>query len=449
MKLMIKSSRMFKSLLLAGLLAGPMLAFNTMAQSREDIHWSPQNIFTDESGNPYAYWDDAINWGGGVVPVVLDTNQVNTYYNAAFDSAAVTCLVTNNTQVTGIGQLMAGFGGGGTLVITNGAHFQAGFCFGGQWTGIGFVNGPGTLIVGPGSDFTCASHLWVGQGTANQGTVIINGGTLHIPNGQLGVSWNGIGGTNYITITNGGALYMSQWSSQTLGAPGSGSANIGIMDIGANSQVVITNNQLGFMNTLVTNGQLIAFGGLGTISAVYNPSANITILTGLAPSGSDTPVFSLQPSNSIVSVGGTATLKAAASPATGYQWLFNSAPLADGGGISGSHTATLTISNFKAAQAGIYSVVATNANPVSQNDRNYASSQGVSVTAESFNLYPVITINGVNGNTYVVQYTTSLTPPVTWTPLATNTVGTLPAYVVDTATPMSIKRFYRVIQQLP
>jgi hypothetical protein len=443
MKQMMNSSRMFKSLLLASLLAGPMLAFNAMAQNREDINWAPSDIFTDGNGNQYAYWDDTNNWVGGVVPVVYDTNQANTFYNAAFDSDTVTCVVTNDAQV---GQLMAGFGGGGTLEITNGAQFQAGFSFGGIWTGIGFVAGPGTLIVDPGSDFTCASHLWVGQGTANQGTVIINGGTLHIPNGQLGVSWNGIGGTNYITITNGGALYMSQWSSQTLGAPGSSSTNIGIMDIEANSQVVITNNQLGYMNTLETNGQLIAFGGLGKISAVYNPSANVTILTGLAPSGSDTPVFSLQPSNVIVTLGGTATLTATASPATGYQWLFNSAPLADGNGISGSKTATLTVANFNVAETGIYSVVATNANAASQNDRNYASSQGVSVTGESFTLYPVVTINGVNGNTYVVQYTTSLTQPVTWTSFSTNTVGAGPLYVVDTNSPLSMKRFYRVVQ---
>jgi len=242
---------------------------------------------------------------------------------------------------------------------------------------------------------------------------------------------------------------MSQWASPTLGAPGSSPTNIGIMNIGANSQVVITNNQLGYMNTLITNGQLIAFEGLGTVSAVYNPSANITVLTGLAPAGPDTPVFSVQPSNTIVSLGGTVTLTAAASPATGYQWLLNSAPLADGGGISGSHTSTLTVANFNAAEVGIYSVVATNAGAVSQNDRSFASSKAVSVSADSFNLYPVITIDGVNGNTYVVQYTTSLTPPVTWTPLATNTVGALPAYVVDTATPMSIKRFYRVVQILP
>jgi hypothetical protein len=442
MKRMINSIRPFKALLLAGLLVGPMFVLNAMAQSREDNHWSPQDISTDGSGNQYAYWNDSNNWSELVVPVVIDTNQTSTFFNAAFDSDAVTCLVTNDTEV---GQLMAGFGGGGKVEIANGAHFQAGFAYGGNWTGIGFVAGPGTLIVDPGSDFTCASHLWVGQGTANQGTVVINGGTIHIPNGQLGVSWNGIGGTNYIFITNGGALYMSQWSPQTLGAPGSGSTNIGIMDIGANSQVVITNNQLGYMNTLVTNGQLIAFEGLGTVSAVYNPALNITVLTGLAPIGSDTPVCSLQPSNSIVSLGAPVTFTAAASPATGYQWLFNSAPLADGNGISGSKTATLSIASLNAGETGIYSVVATNASAVSQNDRSYAFSQGVSLTAESINLYPVITINGINGNTYVVQYATSLTPPVAWTSFSTNTVGALPVNVVDTATPMSVKRFYRVV----
>jgi hypothetical protein len=445
MKTKINFSQTFNALLLAGLLAGPMLAFNAMAQTREDIQWSPLDTFTDESGNQYAYWDDANNWAGGVVPVVLDPNQGNTYYNACYNSI-VKCVVTNNTQVTGVGQLMCGFGGAGILDIENGAHFQAGFSYG-EWTGIGYVAGPGTLIVGPGSDFTCASHLWVGQGNANQGTVIINGGTIHIPSGQLGVSWSGIGGTNYIFITNGGALYMSQWAGQTLGYPGASITNIGIMDIGANSQVICTNNQLGYMNTLITNNQLIAFEGNGTISAVYNPALNITVLTGLAPAGPDTPVFSLQPSNSIAGLGGTVTLKATASPATGYQWQFNSAPLANGNGISGATTATLTVANFSAAEVGIYSVVVTNASPATQQDRNFASSQGVSVSADSFNLYPVITVNGINGNTYVVQYTTSLTPPVTWTTLATVTVGTGPQYVVDTATPMSISRFYQVIQQ--
>jgi len=446
MKKKISSFQLPKSLLVAGLLAGPILAFNAMSQNREDIQWSPLDTWTDGSGNTYAAWDDPNNWQGGAVPAVVDTNATSpAYFNAAYNSAII-CVVTNNTQVTGIGQLMCGFGGAGTLLITNGANFQAGFCYGGQWTGIGFVAGPGTLIVGPGSDFTCDSHLWVGQGTADQGTVDINGGTIHIPNGELGVGWNGIGGTNYITIENGGVLYLRDWAGKTLGAPGS-PGNIGIMNIGANSQVVITNNALSYMPVLIASNQLVAFGGQGQIQASYNPTLNITVLTAVAPPGPDTPVFSVQPTNLIVKLGSTATLSAAASPASGYQWMFNSSPLADGNGISGSHTANLTVANFSAAETGLYTVVATNASPASQNDRPYNSSQSVSVTAESFNLFPVVTINGVNGNTYVTQYATSLSGP--WTAFSTNTIGAGPLNIVDTTSPLSMTKFYRVIQTGP
>ena len=101
------------------------------------------------------------------------------------------------------------------------------------------------MIVEPGADFTCDSHLWVGNGLNNQGTVIINGGTAHVLQ-QLGVSWNGIGGTNYIYITNGSLIVFGAMGSPTLGYPGSSITNFGIMDIGANSQVVVTNNQFRF-----------------------------------------------------------------------------------------------------------------------------------------------------------------------------------------------------------
>lgn len=435
---------------MAGLAA--TLAIEASAQSRIDDHWSPLDTFTDQNGNTYGYWDDPNNWSLDFVPGVIDTNQSGPAYdNAAFDdnpSAPIYCIVTNTTQVTAVGQLMAGFGGGGTLVISNNAHFQAGFAYGGNWTGIGFVDGPGTLIVEPGADFTCASHLWVGQGTADQGTVIINGGTLHIPNGQLGVSWNGIGGTNYITITNGGTLYMSQWASSTLGAPGAAtSTNIGIMNIADDtSKVVCTNNILSYLPILETNNQLIGFGGVGSIQATYNPSLNITTIIALAPPGPPTPVFSVNPSSQVVALNGTATFTATASPETGYQWLFNSTPLTDGNGISGSTTATLTIQNFNVGESGVYSVVATNSagNP---QYRLFATSASATLSAQSVNLYPVITINGINGSTYVVQSTTSLTPPVTWTSFATNTVGTGPAYIIDTTSPLSIQKFYQVILQ--
>lgn len=446
MKKMVKSSRMLKALLLAGLLAGPMLAYNSMAATREDIIWAPSDVFTDGNGNQAAYWNEPANWNPAVVPLVVDTNQVSTFYNAGFNGSSVICVVTNDTKV---GQLMCGFGGAGVLEIYPGAHFQAGFSgFGDSWTGIGFVAGPGTLIVDQGADVTLGGHLWVGQ-NATLGTVVINGGTLHVPAGELGVGWNGNPGvTNYIFVTNGAAVYLRDWAAPTLGQPGQ-AGSIGIMDIGANSKVVITNNALSYMPVLIASNQLIAFEGNGTISAVYNPGNNTTVLTALPPAGPTTPVFSVNPSNAIVGLGGTVTLTSSASPATGYQWMYNSAPVANGGGISGATTATLTIANFSAAETGVYTVVATNA-AASPNDRGYTTSTAATVSADSFNLYPVITINGVNGNTYVVQYTTSLTPPpVTWTSFSTNTVGAGPLYVVDTNSPLSLKRFYRVIQTAP
>jgi len=439
MKRKISSFQPLKCLLLAGLLAASMLAFNAMAANREDIHWAPSNVFTDVHGNQAAYWNDPANWNPAVVPLVVDTNQVSTFYNAGFNGAAVTCAVTNDTQV---GQLMCGFGGGGVLEIYPGAQFQAGFSgFGDSWTGIGYVAGPGTLIVDQGADVTLAGHLWVGQNTTI-GTVVINGGTLHIPGGELGVGWNGNPGvTNYIFVTNGAAVYLRDWAGQTLGAPGQ-AGSIGIMDIGASSKVVITNNALSYMNAVITNHQLIAFEGLGTISAVYNPSANITVLTALAPQGPTTPQFSMNPSNAIVGLGGTVTLTASASPATGYQWMFNSAPLANGGGVSGATTATLTVANFSAAETGVYSVLATNS-AASPSDRSFTTSTAATVSADSFNLYPVVTINGVNGTTYVVQYATSVSGP--WTSFSTNTAGTGPILVVDTTSPLSMKKFYRVM----
>jgi len=446
MKRKINSPQLLKSLLLVGVLAGP-LAFNAMAATRVDIQWSPLDTWTDDTGtNTYAAWDDPNNWQGGVVPVVDDTNPAVTqpaFYNAAYNSPVI-CVVSNNTQVTPVGQLMCGFGGAGTLVVSNGAHFQAGFSgFGDSWTGIGYVSGPGTLIIDAGSDVTLAGHLWVGQGSAAQtGTVIVNGGTLHVPGGELGVGWNG--GTNYIYVTNGASVYLRDWAPNTLGAPGNTSAGaFGIMDIGANSQVVITNNATSMMNAVITNHQLIAFEGNGTIQAIYNPGNNTTVLTALAPPGPTTPVFSVQPTNVIVTLGGTATFTAAASPANSYQWMFNSAPLTNGNGISGATTATLTIANFKATETGVYSVVATNS-AASPSDRPYTSSQTATATGESFNLYPVITINGINGSTYVSQYATSASGP--YTSFSTNIAGTGPVNVIDTTSPLSMAKFYRVLQ---
>ena len=434
MKGIVKSSYHFNPLLLA-CLAG-LLSFNARA-GYDAATWAPLNIMTDGSGNHYAYWNDPANWNTGIVPTVTNSVDGNLWgvHFAESAGAIIPCVITNNTQV---GQLVVGdYGGGGYLIITNGASFAAGMA-GDIWTGVGFPNGPGTMYVGAGSTVTLGSHLWVGDGPGAQGTVIVDGGTVRIPNGQLGVSWNGIGGTNYITITNGGTLYMSQWSSQTLGAPGSGPSNIGIMDLEANSQVIITNNQLGFMQALETNGQLVAFGGSGVIMSIYNPALNTTILTPLAATPPQPVPFQL--TNVVTALGATATFVVPTNLGVTYtyQWVFNNQPLADGNGISGSKTAVLTITGVTAANVGDYAAL------VYLGSQPYQSAPAT-LSTESFTLYPVVTINGIPGNTYEVDYSISLSSPV-WTPLTTVTLSSFTQRVVDTATPKELTRFYRVVQ---
>jgi len=445
MKRKLSTFQPLKCLLLAGLLAAPMLVFNAIAS---DNKWAPVNISTDGSGNQSAYFADASNWSLAAVPANGDGNRVIINGTLGTPGTYVACIVTNS--MNDLYQLIMGYDGtvgGGNLIITNGAQVSFGVASG-EWTGVGFPNGPSTLYIGPGCSFTCGSHLWVGQGTNNgnpaQGAVIIDGGRLSLPNGQLGVGWNGTGGTNYITLTNGGRAFLSQWAAPTLGLPGNNS--LGIMNIADNSSyVVVTNNVTGFFNTLVTNKQLIAYGGQGKISWSYNPLLNITTINATAPTNQFTPIITAQPTNQVVALGGTASFHVQISNVpVNYQWMFNGSPLADGGGISGSKTATLTISGVTLAQIGSYSVMATNTTHSDQ----FVLSSSASLSTSGINLYPVVTINGVPGNTYVTEYTASLTPPVTWTPFATNAVGSFaPVYVVDTNSPMAVRRFYHVVPQ--
>ena len=185
----------------------------------------------------------------------------------------------------------------------------------------------------------------------------------------------------------------------------------------------------------------------GTIAWSYSSANNLTTVFAVpAFNPLFTPIYSVQPSNIVASIGGTVTLNALVSNVpVNYGWYFNGSAIANGNGISGANTANLTITGITAAQTGSYSVYATNSN--AGDSLYYTLSSSVSVSAQSFGLYPVVTLNGTVGNTYVVQYTSSLSGTPTWTSLSTNTTISSPQYVPDFSAPLNGSRFYRVIQQ--
>jgi|GEM_PF-1135958 len=74
------------------------------------------------------------------------------------------------------------------------------------------------------------------------------------------------------------------------------------------------------------------------------------------------PAFVVQPADQSVVVTSNASFGATLTGALpmSFQWFFNGAPLVDDGRISGSTTASLTVSNITTADAGGYTLAATN-----------------------------------------------------------------------------------------
>jgi hypothetical protein len=162
-------------------------------------------------------------------------------------------------------------------------------------------------------------------------------------------------------------------------------------------------------------------------------------LESVAPPGS--PVITNQPVAASVALGGTATFNVAVSNPTGatYAWLFNNAPLSDvPGHISGSGTSTLTITGVAPADVGKYQAVVSNGS-------GFSRSRVVALAITAVSLDPVISITGPIGSTYEVDWTTSLTPPVTWNLLTSVTLTSTPQNVLDTTAGAANTRFYRAV----
>ncbi|HEY4302665.1 MAG TPA: immunoglobulin domain-containing protein [Candidatus Didemnitutus sp.] len=132
---------------------------------------------------------------------------------------------------------------------------------------------------------------------------------------------------------SGTAPFSYQWYKDSVALSGGTAATFAISSVQASSA--------GSYTVLVSN----AYGSTNSDSGM------LTVTQAVAPT------FSLQPAGATVAAGGTATFSALAggTPAPAYQWYFN------GAAISGATSATLTISSAQSANAGSYTVIATNA----------------------------------------------------------------------------------------
>ena len=165
--------------------------------------------------------------------------------------------------------------------------------------------------------------------------------------------------------------------------------------------------------------------------------ADVLDLESVAPPGS--PVITNQPVATTAPPGGNASFTVGVSNTTGasYQWQLYGSNINNGGEYSGATSATLMITGASAVDVGHYRVRVSNS-------LGSVFSAQAPFALVGFNFYPVVPIYGKIGDTYEVDYTTTLSPP-TWIPFSTNTLTTSPQYVIDPTSPGSNSRFYRAV----
>jgi len=222
------------------------------AQAQPTAVWNP-------AANPSStgLWSEAANWTINAVP--------DSTYKVVFNvPGAVPCVI--NSAATPL-QIVAGDNGPGAVTLVAGGSLTTGII----WNGIGY-NDVGSLTIESGGSATFGEHLWVGFEPGGMGTLTLNGGTATV-NNMFGLGWNG--GTGLAEI-NAGMLRLMNWS-DTDSIKGAS-----ILDI-TGGEVVITGDRVGSADAFIAAGKITGYGGLGTVSAVFDPAANTTTLVALVP----------------------------------------------------------------------------------------------------------------------------------------------------------------------
>ena len=159
-------------------------------------------------------------------------------------------------------------------------------------------------------------------------------------------------------------------------------------------------------------------------------------LESVPPPGS--PVITSQPGQATVAPGATATFTVGVTGATSYQWQLYNTNLANvPGHIAGATAQTLTISGASTSDVGHYRVRVSNATGALYSTNAPLALQGI-------NFYPVVVLSGQIGDTYEVDYSTSVAP-TTWIPLSTNKLTMSPQLIIDSSSPGANTRFYRSV----
>lgn len=255
----------------------------------------------------------------------------------------------------------------------------------------------------------------------------------------------------------GNANSPSVWYSWT--APAGGSVTFDATNGGANFNLTLAVYTGSSVSALTLRTNATGFGPKVVFTAVSNTTYRIAV-AGFNGSCGDfalhflqatPPAFVLRPlsTNVVANVNENVILDSLAIgiPDPTYQWKFyGTNTLATTNNIANATNASYTITNAQTNHAGNYFVVASNATGTATSA--VASAFVHMDSAARLNLFGYnstsfwFQIYGLTNRPYRVESATNLSPPVTWTPVFTNTVSYF--YTNFTMT-NNVMRFYRSI----
>ncbi len=172
----------------------------------------------------------------------------------------------------------------------------------------------------------------------------------------------------------------------------------------------------GDYDVIVTSASGSATSTVATLTVYVRPGLNQPAMSQTVASGRSA----------------TFTVDASGVPAPGFQWLLNGVP------IPGANGASYTVPSANTTNAGIYSVVISNAAGSITNT--------ASLALVDLKLFAGVVIDGPLGSQYRVDFTTDVnTPSTNWIVLTNVALPSRPYIYFDVDSPGSPRRFYRAV----
>jgi hypothetical protein len=219
-----------------------------------DVNWAPDaNSIAAGEG----FWSAGINWSTGNLPTTADQARI---------SGAADCVLDFPTTTAGI---VVGYGSNaGKFIVADGGSYTSNL---NRWTGM--QGQPGVVEIQRGGSIQVLSHWWNGLYDSSDGaTLIINGGQMLIGEAlDLGRDTDpavGVPPSGYVKL-NAGLLQARRFAADNQSAWYHGTSNSNL-DIRFGTFIIDDGDQTAIVDTLIANGGITAFGGLGTVVRDYN-----------------------------------------------------------------------------------------------------------------------------------------------------------------------------------